>query len=326
MSRVLLLLKHQGNRRLLNDWLQKKHEIVAALDLDIAFDLVIVDALALAQYQNELRQRKAREVPTFLPLLCIASSEDGRAITQRLWRLVDDIISPPVEKNEMQGRIANLLRTRQLSLDLRLHNAELQKRYDELTSLKTELEIKNSALIKLDEQKNNLLGMVAHDLRTPLGVVVAYSEFLQQGSGENWGAEQRDFLAKIRSSSAFMRHLVDDLLDVTQFAAGKMQLHRQNIDLAALIDENASLNSILAAQKQIELKCRRPEQIPPLNADPIKLEQLLNNLLGNAIKFSPQGSQIELAVTVEEGFIHLCVVESRAPQHDTQIGPKFLPI
>lgn len=307
MSRIILLLHNRENSRQLNDLLAERYEIVPTQDLDEPFDLAVVDGPSFQRLQPDLARCKQSEEPLFLPLLLLAPSQDKQALTQRLWQHVDDVIAPPIEKIELLARLEMLLRTRQLSLNLEVHSRELQKRYEELDGLRLELEEKNGALEILHEEKNQLLGMAAHDLRTPLGIVAAYSQFLEQEAGETLSTEQHDFLAKIRSSSAFMHNLVDDLLDMTHFAAGKMELRLNSVDLVALVENNTALNRPLAAQKQIELTCRHTADIPPCRADGTKLEQVLNNLVGNALKFSDPDSAIEVAVERSEGQIVLSV-------------------
>ncbi|MFT7695240.1 MAG: PleD family two-component response regulator, partial [Candidatus Latescibacterota bacterium] len=136
MSRVFLLLQNRENRRQLDALLSERYEIAPSRDLNEPFDLIIVDGPSFQQRQSELDQRKKSEDPLFLPLLLLAPSQDKRALTQRLWQYVDDVIVPPIEKVELLARIEMLLRTRQLSLNLEVHSRELQKRYEELDELR----------------------------------------------------------------------------------------------------------------------------------------------------------------------------------------------
>ena len=280
MSRLLLLVNHGENRRLLERLIGNHHELVA--DLEVPFDLCIADALALEQTHVRLQKLKGIAAPLFLPLLFIAPPQHH--IPARVWELADDVIEPPVEQLELLTRIEKLLHTRQLSLAIETSRNELQRNFDELDRLRTELEHQNDELKNLNEQKNQLMGTAAHDLRTPLGVITAYSDFLLAQGDEALGPEERDFIDKIRSSSAFMRDLVDDLLDVSRLAAGELELHPTPTDIATLIERNADLNRPLAQQKGIDLHCRI-EAVPRLSVDGRKIEQVLNNLIGNAIKF-----------------------------------------
>lgn len=190
------------------------------------------------------------------------------------------------------------------------HNHRDHGEYDELTRLNNELidlqrtlAKKNAELERLNQQKNQFLGMAAHDLRNPLGIVMMYSEFLSLET-EN---EQAEFARTIFRSSEFMLRLINDLLDVSAIESGQVRLDLQPIDLLALVKRNLALNQLLAERKHITLHWFAPDTLPPLLADAGKLEQVLNNLISNAVKFSYPQSAVEISVTVEGARVVLAV-------------------
>ena len=327
MNRILLLLDHRANRRLLADLLGQRYQVVEPADpsapLNHAFDLAIVDGPALNRSGEGLRARKEIE-PVFLPVLFVASPREHRSLVPRIWQSIDEIIAAPVEKLELQARVETLLRARRLSLEIQVQRDALQQRYDELAALGRELENKNALLEQLNQQKNQWLGMAAHDLRTPLGVISAYSDFLQETT-DFLAGEQADFLARIKSSSQFMRSLVDDLLDLSQIEAGKLDLNLQRIDLAELIRANVDLNRLLAERKQIQLVLRCPDSLPALRLDPVKIEQVLNNLIGNAIKFSYPRTAVEISVEQGGGEVVISVKDEGQGIPEDQIATLFEP-
>lgn len=182
---------------------------------------------------------------------------------------------------------------------------EISRLNNELVAMQRELAKKNVELEQLNALKNQFLGMAAHDLRNPLSVIMSYSEFLMEDAGATLNDEQREFLNIIRRSSEFMLHLVNDLLDITQIEAGQLRLDLQPTDLVALVRHNIALNRVLAAKKHIAIELS-DEPLPPLLLDAAKMEQVLNNLIGNAIKFSPPHTTITVRVT-------------RAPNTDSSI-------
>jgi signal transduction histidine kinase len=169
---------------------------------------------------------------------------------------------------------------------------ELSQLNNELINLQRELVKKNVELEKLNQLKDQFLGMAAHDLRTPLGLIWSYSEFLLDETA-GLGQKQREFLSTIRSSSEFMLHLVDDLL-----APG---------DLGSLAERNVALNGLLAEKKDIRLSLQRDEELPHILFDGPKIEQVLNNLISNAVKYSYPGSLVEVSVRQGEGGVVLAV-------------------
>lgn len=172
---------------------------------------------------------------------------------------------------------------------------ELMGVNNELTNVQRQLAKSHRELQRLNAEKNRWLGIAAHDLRSPLSIVQMYAEFLQAEAGAALGAEARGFLGTIRESVGFMQRLVDDLLDVAQIEAGGVQLQRQPADLADLLARSVALNRVPAARKGIAVEYRA-EAAAWLPLDAAKIEQALNNLIGNAVKFSPPGSTIEVGL------------------------------
>lgn len=163
---------------------------------------------------------------------------------------------------------------------------ELTLLNNELTTLQRELVKQTIKLETLNEEKNEFLGMAAHDLRNPLQVIDGYSKLLLR---EAYGAltqQQREMVSAISRNSELMLRLITDLLQVSRIEGGKLQLDVQPVDMVELIRKNVQMNGLLAQQKAIKLQFSCREERLTLLIDSYKIEQVLNNLLQNAIKFS----------------------------------------
>ena len=180
---------------------------------------------------------------------------------------------------------------------------ELSRLNNELIALQRELAKKNAELESLDQQKNQFLGMAAHDLRNPLSVIMSYSEFLI----DQIRPEQAELAHVIYRSSEFMLRLINNLLDISAIESGRVQLDLQPIDLLELVERNLTVNRLLAERKQMTLQLIAPGALPPILADAGKLEQVLNNLISNAIKFSHPRSTVEISLTAEGDRVRLVV-------------------
>ena len=167
---------------------------------------------------------------------------------------------------------------------------------NELISIQRQMAKKNIQLEKLNQQKDQFLGMAAHDLRNPLNIISNYSDFLLEEMGSSINSEQRQFFTAIKDSSAFMLHLVEELLDIAQIESGKLTLELCPIDLGMLIKNTVQLNNSIAAKKHIRLQFSRPQDLPILWLDPHKINQVLNNLISNAIKFSNRDTTIQIYI------------------------------
>lgn len=171
---------------------------------------------------------------------------------------------------------------------------ELSRVNNELSNLQRELAKQNVQLERLNTQKNQLLGMAAHDLRNPLGVISSYAEFLADEAADVLNAEQREFVATIRESSEFLLKMINDLLDISVIESGQLRLDLAPVALAALLDRNLALNRVLAEKKQILIALRLDADLPVLSLDAGKIQQVLNNFLSNACKFSHPGTEVEV--------------------------------
>ncbi|OYD80860.1 sensor histidine kinase [Azospirillum brasilense] len=205
--------------------------------------------------------------------------------------------------------------------------------FDEMTLLNNELANVQRALAKANaelaasnEQKNRLMGMLAHDLRTPLQVVVGFAEMLEQRLDGRLEATERACLERIRESSLSMRHMVEDALSLAALQAGRLRLARRPSDLAALVRRNVSMNRVLAEGKSITIELSVPERpLPMADIDPAKLDQLLNNLLSNAIKYSDRGGRVRVALSEDGGRARLRVSDDGRGIPPAELAQLFQP-
>ena len=171
-----------------------------------------------------------------------------------------------------------------------------------------EITQKNAELVELNKEKNQLLGMAAHDLRNPLSIVNTASAFLlDEASRSLPEAKRTEFLRRINSGSRFMLKLIDDLLDVAKIEAGRLDLEIRDGDLCALIEENLAINRMLADNKRIRLEFAPGSGLPQLRFDRAKIEQVLNNLVGNAVKFSTPGTAVTVQASRVDGNVVVSV-------------------
>ena len=180
----------------------------------------------------------------------------------------------------------------------------------ELSNLTRQLHKKNAQLRRLSEEKNQFLGMAAHDLRKPIGLVIAYSDFLIEETAEVLNREQTGFLNTIRSSSLFMKRLVDDFLDVSAIEAGKFELNLQPTSIEKVLANSLLMNRFAAAKKGIELEIHIEKNIPRITIDAQKIEQVIANLVSNAIEHSDPANRVDVNLTFNDKLIFFSVKDS----------------
>ncbi len=179
----------------------------------------------------------------------------------------------------------------------------------ELNNLTRELHKKNAELRKLNTLKNQFLGIAAHDLRNPIGIIMSYSDFLLEELEGELNDDQKHMLETIESSSEFMLHLLEELLDITAMESGKLRLESQKTDLLGLIRLNANLNGVIAAKKNIAIRVEWFEPIPEIWIDAHKIEQVMNNLISNAVKFSLPGTTVSVNIFLSGDHVTIAIVD-----------------
>ena len=154
-------------------------------------------------------------------------------------------------------------------------------------------------LVELNQLKNKFLGIAAHDLRNPLVSIGGFSELLLEGEIGPLNEEQKEFLTIIHSAGRNMLALVNDLLDVSVIESGRLTLKIEPGFLKSLVEDRIRINRMPAEAKEIELHAAL-EDLPEALFDANRVNQVLDNLIGNAVKFSPPGSNIYITLSRTE--------------------------
>jgi signal transduction histidine kinase len=188
---------------------------------------------------------------------------------------------------------------------------EISRLNNELVSIQRELAKKNAELEFLNKLKNQFIGMAAHDLRSPLQAALLLSSFVRDEYPKMNPAELVRMLNEIHRVCQNMINIVNDMLSVSLIEAGLLNLDLQPVDLAALTLNIIQRNRMLAAPKQIEISLQA-EALPQMGLDPGKIEQVLDNLLQNAIKFSQPFTEIAVYLC-RQGDAAILIVQDHGP-------------
>jgi two-component system, sensor histidine kinase and response regulator len=150
-------------------------------------------------------------------------------------------------------------------------------------------------LNELNQLKNKFLGMAAHDLRNPLASIRGFSEILLTEAAGPLTDQQKEFLTIINTTSEEMLHIVNDLLDVSIIESGKVDLNLNLYSFRKLLEERIRLMQITAENKQMKINVDY-DDVPEFKFDTNRISQVIDNLISNAIKFSPPGSTINVTL------------------------------
>lgn len=161
-------------------------------------------------------------------------------------------------------------------------------------------------LKEIDRIRREFVSTVSHDLRSPLTSVIGYSELIARAGPLN--DQQRDFVRRIRDSIQHITALINDLLDIGSIEAG-IDTKRELVQLESLLRYTLDMLHNQIKAKQIKIKTDIASALPPLRAHPIRLRQVLDNVVGNAIKYSNDGDEINISIHSEADQIILEVTD-----------------
>jgi signal transduction histidine kinase len=180
---------------------------------------------------------------------------------------------------------------------------------------------------ELDQMKNQLLSIVSHELRTPLAAIKGFTTTLLREDVQWDEATQRDFLKIIEEESDRLGELIDNLLDMSQIEAGALRIDKEPVQLRNLVREAKDRAAHRSQAHWFVMDL--PAELPRVWADPRRIRQVLNNLLENAIKYSPQGGQITMACEVEGDHVMVSVADQGQgipPEYLGRIFERFFQI
>jgi two-component system, OmpR family, phosphate regulon sensor histidine kinase PhoR len=164
-----------------------------------------------------------------------------------------------------------------------------------------------TTLKRLDRIKSEFVGTVSHDLRSPLTSILGYVELIDRVGPVN--DTQREFIQRVQASVNNISALVDDLLNLGRIEAG-VDTRKELIHLGPILNLSATYYAGRAVDKDIDLSIETPEKFPPLYGNPIQIRQIIDNLLDNAIKYTPAGGKVQLHGFFEQDQIILEISDS----------------
>ena len=190
--------------------------------------------------------------------------------------------------------------------------AEAAQLVEETRARHAELQRKNAELHELERLKGDFLSMVSHELRTPLTAIIGYTDLLLRGVHGSLNGRQEQHQQAVKKAANRLLTLINDVLDVTRLESGHVELTIRPLALGEAFERALDDVQLLAAERQVELRLDVPTRLPVLQADPERMNQVLVNLMDNAIKFTSPGGRVSLRAEWTRESVHVCVVDTGA--------------
>lgn len=183
-----------------------------------------------------------------------------------------------------------------------------------------------TAEVEADRAKSDFVSTVSHELRTPMTSIVGYVDLMLMGATGPLTDIQHDFLKKVRVNASRLTSLVDDLLDISRIENGRVELQRGPVSIAAIVEQVVDFLRPKVEEKAQHLTAVLPSGLPMVYGDPDRVTQILTNIVGNAIKYTPADGEIVVYAYARDATMHVAVADNGigiAPENQKKIFERF---
>ena len=309
-ARVLVVDDEESNLRLMSAMLASEgYEIISATDgpraLDITAkskpDVVLLDVMMPGLSGFEVCKRlKADPNTAPIPVLLVTSLHQRENRLNGMMAGANDFVTKPIDREDL------LLRVKNAAYAKRLYD-EMQSNYEKLK--------------ELERLRDNLTHMIVHDLRSPLTGVSGYLQLIPK---ETMGPKYARYLIKALTAVEKLSEMINSLLDVGRLEEGKMPVNKQPCDIKALIHE--AIETLGALKDKCDFKLEAPGGPVIIDCDPGIVRRVIANLLGNALKFSPEDEVITITIADAQEYKKISITDKGfgiAPEYHRKIFEKF---
>ena len=179
---------------------------------------------------------------------------------------------------------------------------------------------------EIDQMKSDFISLVSHELRTPLTSIIGFVSFILDGKAGAINDRQRNSLARVQRQSKRLAALISDLLDISRIESGRIQMDRAPISLLDIVTQRLEEIRPQADEKSIQLQLTAPESVPDILGDEARMGQVFTNLIGNAIKFTPNNGEVSVKVEADGNLLHVEVIDTGSgipPEERQKVFDKF---
>lgn len=305
---------------------QEGLELAIARHPDLILSDVMMPQMSGDQFVHHLRTHSQLDTT---PIILLTAKADDELRVQLLREGAQDYLMKPFSLEELRARVGNLISIKRvrdlLQQELASQSQDLEALVQEVSLRRRELQIALEAIQRqakeLEEAnrlKDEFLAIISHELRTPLNAILLGAQLLRSRK-PNESTTART-LETIERNAKLQIQLIENLLDISRLLRGKLLLDKRSVALKPLIE--AAINTVQAAAdaKAIQLESVLDASVGSVSGDPDRLKQIVEGLLTNAIKFTPQGGRVDIRLECQDENVRIQVSDT-----GTGISAEFLP-
>jgi len=308
-GRIILADDNADMREYVKRLLSQSYEVEGVSDGHAALkaarerlpDLMISDIMMPNMDGFELlRELRADPVLKTVPLILLSARAGEESKVEGLQAGADDYLIKPFSTRELLARVGARLEISRIRRESELRTAA---DLEAMTQLRQEAEEANRL-------KDEFLAIMSHELRNPLNVILGYSELMSRSEEVKQVPNLSEMANAIKRNAAAQAKLIRDLLDVSRLRSGKLELNREIVSISVMV--NGALDTVRAdaEAKQIQIELIAPNTALFVNGDSVRLQQIIWNLLNNAIKFTPNLGRVTVRLSVENNQVRLAVEDT----------------
>ncbi len=268
-----------------------------------------------------IKNRKQYVTDNLYDLICPAISKENAETIQNKMGTSISIVTPIIKQKKALGVLIistskkldrvtkfekEIIRKFTEEVGVAIQNSIL---YTNLEKAKEDLRIAYEKLELLDKRKDEFISVASHELRTPMTIIKSYLWLLKEEKDGKLNRKQKEYIDLIIKSTERLLHLVNDMLNISRMEEGRLDFQTEKLNLTSFIDSVGKEFKVKAEENNIYLKIEKPKKLPPVKANEQRLNEILINLLGNAIKFTEKGG-ITLKVEPNEEKIKVSVIDT----------------
>jgi two-component system, OmpR family, phosphate regulon sensor histidine kinase PhoR len=277
---------------------------------------VLINHISDGVMATDTQKRVALANPAFLRMIGHqGESTIGKPVTdfirnERLIQVIDQALSMPAEvfgevteefaDGALSGSTDEILAVRCVPFRDRLHrNLGTVTVMHDITASK-----------KIDQLKSDFVSMVAHEIKSPMNSVLALVKVIQDGLAGDLTEKQQEMLGRVSEKIKGLADLAAELLDLAKIESGLITMEKERLQLEPLLRGQVEFYQAKAAEKKIRLSIDSLAGLPPVLANKGSIEEVISNLITNAIRYTPEGGSITLSAGVEKGYVRISVKDT----------------
>jgi two-component system sensor histidine kinase/response regulator len=314
-AKILIVEDNQENIDLLHFFLKPQgYELITVKDGEEALrivqeeipDIILLDIMLPKLDGFQVCEKLKKDEKTkYIPIIMITALKDMKDKLKALEMGADDFITKPFENVELLARVKSLLR--------------IKSYHDELEQKNIELEEKNESLVWMDKFKEELTGLIVHDMKNPLFVIQGNLQMMLMNLDQSPSEALKKYTKRIERSSQQLLRMVVNLLDISRFEDGRIELQKDSVDLNHLISEIVQRVREYPENLKKEIQTDLDKQVRELVLDKSMIERVIENLISFATNNASDGGRVDLATRQKNDRY----IEFTVQDNGTQIPRKF---